>query len=68
MVLTDNERAERPLTVKDAAEYLQVTERTILSLLAKGALPAAKIGRQWRISRKGLDEYISGKTKKEWFE
>ena len=62
MVLTDKERADRPMTVKDAAEYLQITERTVLSLLAKGALPAAKIGRQWRISRKEIDAYIEGKT------
>ena len=65
MVLTDKDLAERPLTVKDVAKYLQISEPTVFRLLKSGELPAAKIGRQWRITRKAIDDYLLAKSKKE---
>lgn len=60
MPLSDEESTNRPFTPKDAAEYLEISEKTLLKLLRAGELPAAKIGRQWRISRQALDEFIAG--------
>ncbi len=39
------------LTVKEAAEYLRLSEMTILRLANQGLIPGAKIGRQWRFAK-----------------
>ena len=60
MTLTDEEKQGRALTAEDAAEYLQISLKTALKLLRSGELPAAKVGRQWRISRQALDDFLAG--------
>ncbi|MGQ9674713.1 MAG: helix-turn-helix domain-containing protein [Chloroflexota bacterium] len=47
------------LTVKEAAAYLKATPNTITIWCRAGQLPAIKIGRQWRISRKELDRMVT---------
>lgn len=42
-------KAEELWTPKEVADYLKVTERTVYRWIGDGALPAFKIGRQWRI-------------------
>ena len=42
------------LTVKDTAHYLRLSEMTILRLANQGALPGAKVGRQWRFPREAI--------------
>src|SRR5256886_7025256 len=37
------------LTVEQLAELLQVDEKTVRSLAAKGELPGRKLGRHWRL-------------------
>lgn len=39
------------LTVKEAADYLRLSEMTVLRLANQGVLPGAKIGRQRRFSK-----------------
>jgi len=46
------------LTVKQVAEYLKVTERTIYRLAAAKKLPAFKVGGTWRFSRADIDTWI----------
>ncbi len=46
------------LTIKEIAEYLKVTERTIYRLAAAKQLPAFKIGGSWRFSRQDIDGWI----------
>ena len=58
MVLTDEERATRPLTADEAAEYLRVSRSTIIRLMKSGDLAAAKIGRQWRVKKADLDDFL----------
>lgn len=41
-------------TVKEAAEYLRISEMTVLRLANQGFLPGAKIGRQWRFSKEAI--------------
>jgi excisionase family DNA binding protein len=46
------------LMIKDVAEYLKVTERTIYRLAAAKKIPAFKVGGSWRFSRADLDAWI----------
>ncbi len=47
------------LTVAQVAEELQVTTQTIRNWIDAGALPAAKIGRGFRIRREDLDAVLA---------
>jgi excisionase family DNA binding protein len=48
--------------VKDVAEYLKVTERTIYRLAAAKKIPAFKVGGSWRFSRADIDAWIKRQT------
>ena len=50
------------LLIKDVAEYLKVTERTIYRLAAAKKLPAFKVGGSWRFSRADIDAWIKAQT------
>lgn len=47
------------LTVKQAADILQVSSKTICELCRVGALAGRKVGRLWRIPRPALAEFLS---------
>ena len=47
------------LTIKQVAEYLKVTERTIYRLAAVKKIPAFKVGGTWRFSRADIDRWIA---------
>lgn len=46
------------LTVSQAAEYLQVCDKTILRLIKSKKITASKIGNRWRIRNSDIDKYI----------
>ena len=46
------------MTVKETAEYLRLSEMTILRLAAQGVIPGAKIGRQWRFEKESVQMLI----------
>lgn len=46
------------LTIIDVAELLQLSERTVRRWIESGDLAAHKLGRQWRISTRDLEEYL----------
>jgi excisionase family DNA binding protein len=50
------------LTIEQAAELLQVTDRTCYEWARTGRIPAAQIGGpngRWRISRLALEAYVA---------
>lgn len=49
---------EEVLTLREAAEYLRLSEMTILRLAIKGDIRGTKIGRQWRFSREVIQSLI----------
>src|SRR2546427_12757316 len=51
--------ANRLLTVTEVAEEFQVTTQTIRNWIDGGALPAAKIGRAFRVRREDVDELLA---------
>ena len=54
-----------PLTVREVANYLGVSDDVVRSLIAKKKLKAIKIGGQWRIFPADLAEYVISRLEKE---
>ena len=52
------------LTVEQLAELLQVDEKTVRSLAAKGELPGRKLGRNWRFSRQAVLDWLATPERK----
>ena len=46
------------LTIKQAAEHLQVSSKTLRRWIDAGDLIAHRLGRQWRISETDLQTFI----------
>ncbi len=47
------------LTVKQVAEYLQLSTMMVYKLAQRGEIPAAKIGSAWRFDRDEIDAWLS---------
>ena len=47
------------LDVDGAAAVLGVSARTIYTLARQGALPATRVGREWRFARKNLIAWVA---------
>lgn len=47
------------LTVAEAASALRVSPRAVQDMLAAGKMPGRLVAGKWRISAKGLDEFLS---------
>jgi len=53
----------RPLmTVHDAASMLQVQEATVRSWIRDKRIRAIKVGKEWRIAVKDLEEFLNENT------
>ena len=50
----------RLLTLKETAELLRVSRRTVMGMVKRKELSALKVGRQWRISASQLAKWIEG--------
>ena len=46
------------LTLGEAGNYLKVGERTVRRMIKDGRIVATKVGKQWRISKRLLQEYV----------
>lgn len=47
-------------TLKEVAEVIKVTERTLLTYIKEGKLKATKIGGKWIVSQENLQNFING--------
>ena len=45
-------------SLKEAAELLRISERTLHRLLEKGEILAARVGTQWRFTELDIDVYL----------
>ena len=48
------------LTVSEVAALLRISTMTVYRLISAGELPAARIGRSFRLRADDLDRYIAG--------
>ena len=53
------------LTMQQAAEFLQISERTLQRMLKKGEIPGNQVGGQWRFDREQLRALVRGEWKPE---
>ena len=60
--LKDKGRKSLPLepllTIKDVADICVVHTKTVRLWIKAGELPAIRLGRQWRIARNDLEQFI----------
>ena len=49
---------EEVLTLAEAASFLRVSEEDLTALLAEGAIPAQKIGSEWRFLKRALADWL----------
>lgn len=49
------------LTTEEVLTYLNVNVRTIYRLARTGAIPAVRIGRQWRFRRSDIDAWVDSR-------
>ena len=61
---SDSCTALRLLTIKDVAERLQMSSRTIHRLVANGDLSVIHIGRAVRITEEALKAFLTGADKR----
>jgi len=52
------------LTVEQLAELLQIEDKTVRALAAKGELPGRKLGRHWRFSRQAVLDWLATPERK----
>jgi len=57
--------SDSALTPEQVAELLNVTRETIYRKLRKGEIPAARVGKVWRISRETIDRMLRGENPRE---
>ena len=46
------------MTLEEVAEYLQVSQKSILRMAQTGKIPAAKVASQWRFMRSVIDDWL----------
>ena len=53
------------LTVKQLADYLQLSEAKIYAMARANELPSSKIGIQWRFDQAEVDEWLRRRNSEE---
>ena len=46
------------MTLEELADYLQVSEKSVLRMAQSGKIPAAKVASQWRFMRSVIDDWL----------
>jgi len=52
---------EKMLSIKETAEHLNVSTKTIYNLVERGEIKASKVGNVWRIHPKDIKDYLDRK-------
>ena len=54
---------DRWVNLEEIAEYLAVNKDTVRNWIRKNAIPAHRVGRQWKFKKSEIDEWVkSGKS------
>jgi excisionase family DNA binding protein len=50
--------SDKWMTVKDVAQYLQLSTDQIYRLAQQGRIPVSKVGNRWRFKRERIDQWM----------
>ena len=50
------------MTLKEVAEYLRLSEKTVSRMAQEGRIPAQKFARQWRFQRSSIESWITNRA------
>ena len=50
------------MTLKEAADYLRLSEKTVSRMAQEGRIPGQKLARQWRFQRSSIDSWMAGRA------
>jgi PTS system nitrogen regulatory IIA component len=56
------------LTIKQLADYLMVSEKTVYRMLDRNQIPAIRVGAQWRFRQGDIDAWLSEEVRRVEFE
>jgi len=56
------------LTIRQLAEYLMVSEKTVYRMLDRSQLPAVRVGAQWRFRRQDIDQWLTDEVRRVEYE
>lgn len=56
-----NDDSPQIMTIAQVAQFLGLHELTVRRLAREGAIPALKLGRQWRVKRDLLEKWIEAR-------
>lgn len=49
------------MTISEAAEYLQISKRSLYKLAKGGKIPGNKVMNRWRFERESLKRWVGGR-------
>ncbi len=49
------------MTIKEVADFLRISTISAYSWVRDGKLPAIRIGKEWRVRSRDLDEWLEGR-------
>lgn len=52
------------LTIRQLAEYLMISEKTVYRMLDRNQLPAVRVGAQWRFRRQDIDAWLTDEVRR----
>ncbi len=56
------------LTIRQLAEYLMVSEKTVYRMLDRNQLPAIRVGAQWRFRKQDIDAWLTEELRRVEYE
>src|SRR5436853_5302247 len=56
------------LTIRQLAEYLMVSEKTVYRMLDRNELPGVRVGAQWRFRRQDIDAWLTEEVRRVEYE
>lgn len=64
----ESQAAGEILTIRQLAEYLMVSEKTVYRMLDRNELPAVRVGAQWRFRKLDIDAWLTEEVRRVEYE
>lgn len=66
--MPDTQTAGDILTIRQLAEYLMVSEKTVYRMLDRSELPGMRVGSQWRFRKQDIDAWLTEEVRRVEYE